>query len=440
MFAALIVVAFTLPFMDLEIVRLGGRSIVLPYAAACLLLVPMLPRLNEAARHVRHDRTLPWLVALFLAACLSTTWNFFWYQRAEIFDRNLTQLANLLMMVGQYVLFVGAFRLVPAHGMQRVVRAMLWTGLAGAIYSLYQFASVYLDLPTPDLFRTSTLYLKLNTLGPTGAGGWAGVPRAFGAAPEPSFWGGYLALTMALALARLRVAPRASSGIVVAVVALALVVTFSRGAWLTTGAMLAVCAASLFTKRMALAATAVLVAMLALTVWPLVAGGAVFDRLTDLSAVGRLASQQTGWRIVLDHPVLGIGLGSAEFLVQRYNVLLPSINAFPLEHLYNFYLLVLVSTGLLGFCLFVGFLLALVTRIGAAFAPAAVPGWLGELRLGAALLYVACLGFWLNTPGYNFTFVWFALSIVSVTPAVIDAAVSSPRVAGRSRACASPSI
>jgi O-antigen ligase len=440
MLHCLVLVAVALPFMDLELFRVGGRSIVLPYAAACLLLVPMLPRLNEVARHVRHDRTLTWLVAWFLAACLSTTWNFFWYQRAEIFDRNLTQLANLLMMVGQYVLFVGAFRLLPAHGMQRVVRAMVWTGLAGAIYSLYQFASVYLELPTPDLFRTSTLYSKLNTLGPTGAGGWAGVPRAFGLAPEPSFWGGYLAVAMALVLARLRLAPRASSGVLVAILAAALVVTFSRGAWLTVGAMLAVWVASLFTKRLASATAAVLVAMLALTLWPLVAGEAVSDRLTDLSAAGRLASQQTGWRIALDHPVLGIGLGSAEFLVQRYNVRLPSINSFPLEHLYNFYLLVLVSTGLLGFCLFLGFLLALVTRIGAAFAPAAVPGWLGELRLGAALLYVACLGFWLNTPGYNFTFVWFALSIVSVTPAVIDGAVSSPRVAGRSPACTSPSI
>jgi hypothetical protein len=431
----------SLPFVDLEVFRIAGKSMVLPYVATFLLILPLLPRLDTALSHLRQDLALRWLLGWFVAACLSTVWVFFWYQRPEIFDRNATQLLNVFLMIGQYALFVCAMRAMPVERWQSVGRVLVWTAAVAALYSVYQVAAVYLGLPAPDVLRTSNLYHKLNTLSPTGAGGWAGLPRAFGVAPEPSFWGAYLVFAAAFVLARLKTRAALMDVAVFLLVGLAVLVTFSRGAWLTLASLIAVWGLSRMTSRIPVAILGLLLLVLGASAFPLLTGEERFSGFTDLSAVGRLASQQTAWRIFLDHPALGIGLGSAEFFVQRYNVVFASVSTFSLEHIYNLYLLVLVSTGLLGFTLFLGFLLTLVGRLTVAFRMETRREGPRQMRLAAALAYAACLGFWLNTPGYNFTFVWFALALVSVLPAILqDAAAIEQRVSPARHACASPSI
>ena len=422
MHVLLLLAICSLPFVDLEVFRVAGKSMVLPYVTTFLLLIPLLPRLRAAVRDLQEDRALPWLLAWFLAACTSAAWILFWYQRPEMFDRNLTQLVNLLMMIGQYSLFVCALRATPPHRFDSIARAIVWTAIAAGLYSLYQVAAVYGGLPVPDVFRTSNLYFKLNTLGPTGAGGWAGLPRAFGLAPEPSFWGAYLVFGAAFVLARIDT--RAAPGPLAAFLLLsaAVLVTFSRSAWITLVILVALWGLSRLTTRVPVGIGGVLLAVLALTTLPMVAGEEVLQGMTDLSAVGRLASQETAWRMFFDHPVLGIGFGSAEFLVQRYNRAFASLSTFNLEHVYNFFLLTLVSTGIVGFTLFMGFLLTLAHRLTLAFKMQAARPAVARFRLSAALAYASCLGLWLNTPAYNFTFIWFALALVSVLPTMIQEA------------------
>jgi O-antigen ligase len=436
----LVVAVVSLPFTDLEVFRIAGKSIVLPYLTAFLLLIPLLPRLRSAFVHLQQDVALPWLLAWFLAACLSTASIFFWYQRAEIFDRNATQLLNLLMMIVQYALFLCAIRATRPERVPWIATTLVWAAAAAGAYSLYQVAAVYLGLPAPDVLRTSNLYHRLNTLSPTGAGGWAGMPRAFGVAPEPSFWGAYLVFTAAFVLGRLRTKAGLGDLGALLLVSAAILVTFSRGAWLTFMAVVALWGLSRMTPRLAPAVLGLILVFLGASMWPLMAGDQSFSGLADLSAVGRLASQQTAWRIFFDHPVFGIGLGSAEFFVQRYNIVFPSVSTFGLEHIYNFYLLVLVSTGLLGFALFLGFLLTLVRRLDIAFRTEAGGGELRQLRVAVALAYASCLGLWLNTPAYNFTFVWFTLALVSALPAMLQEAAPKATELPARHACASPSI
>lgn len=416
--------------MDLEVFRVAGKSMVLPYVTTSLLLIPLLPRLRTAVRDLHQDRALPWLLGWFLAACASTAWILFSYQRAEMFDRNLTQLLNLLMMIGQYSLFVCALRATPPPRFGSIARALVWTAAAAGLYSLYQVAAVYAGLPAPDLFRTSNLYFKLNTLGPTGAGGWAGLPRAFGLAPEPSFWGAYLVFGAAFILGGIDTRPRPAPVAAFLLLTAAVLVTFSRSAWITLAILVALWGLSRLTTRLSLGIGAVILAVLALTTLPMIAGEEVLQGMTDLSAVGRLASQETAWRIFFDHPILGIGFGSAEFIVQRYNRAFASVSTFSLEHVYNFFLLNLVSTGIVGFTLFVGFLLTLAHRLTLAFNMQTADAGVSRLRLSAAFAYASCLGLWLNTPAYNFTFIWFGLALVSVLPTMIQEAQRTRSVPG----------
>jgi O-antigen ligase len=202
-------------------------------------------------------------------------------------------------------------------------------------------------------------------------------------------------------------------------VTLALFVTFSRGAWITFAVMVALWGISMTRVRLVPAIAAVLFIVLAISTLPLIAGEQILSRVKDLSALGRTASQQTAWQIFFDHPALGIGFGSTEFFVQRYNDTFASVSTFNLAPVYNFYLLVLVSTGIIGFALFLCFLLTMVRRLTIAFGIPGQHDTARHLRLGVALGYVSCIGSWLNTPGYNFTFIWFALALVSVLPTIV---------------------
>jgi O-antigen ligase len=337
------------------------------------------------------------------------------------------QLANVLLMIVQYALFVVAFRSISREQLTRLAGVVGVTAVLAAAYTLYQIAAANIGLPTFDWFRTSNLYLRINTLVPGGAGGWAGYPRAFGVAPEPSFWGGYLAFTIGFVLWRdpWRVRPRdlLASGLLLAAIA----VTFSRSAWFTATVVTALAALTWLPRGLPrVLVPAIAAGLIVLMVWPLVIGDEVLAAFSDASAIGRVASQRTGWQMVLESPVLGTGLGSAEFFSERHAVYLPGQGDFQLHFLYNCYLLVLVSTGILGFGLFGAYLLKLADSIGAALrVPVRSPD-VRRLQVGAAVAYTASLGFWSSTPAYNVTFVWFAFALASTLPRTVAPQVTSP--------------
>jgi O-Antigen ligase len=391
----LLAVIAALPFMDFEVVRVAGKSIVLPYAVTFALAIPLLRVPARAIRAARTDRALPLLVCWLLVDSLAGGVAFLWYPGTELLQKNVTQALNVGLMVVQYALLVAALRLIGPDETDGIVRAIVLSGILAALYSLAQVGGVVVGLPLPDLFRTSNLYMKLNTLTPSGGGGWIGVPRAMGAAPEPSFWGGYLLFSSAFALGRFELGRGYRAGLRLVLLLLAVLITFARGAWFTASLVGVACLAmrhgSARRKRpSAWPVYAVLVLAVSVTFSvPLLGENSGFARI-DRSAIERLSSQKTGYRILADHPVLGVGLGSIESLAEQYAFYFPGYSDMSFSVLHNWYLT--------------------VQQIGLAVRSASNPA-ARSLALSSALACVSVFGFWVNNPAYNMTFLWVALAM-----------------------------
>ncbi len=404
MYACLLLAVLSFPFMVFEVFPVGDKSIVLPYVAAFLLAVPVLACLPEAHRRAEEDPALPLLLGWFLVACLSSIWNYLRDPWDDILRKNVTQVVNLLMMLVHYVFFVIALRVLPLERVTRVVRWLVNEATLGAAYSLYQVAAVFYDWPFWDVMRTANLYQHAP---PTG---WIGLPRAFGTAPEPSFWGAYLALALAFVLGRpVRARDLLRLGLLMA----AVVATFSRGAWLTAALLVFLAwMIRVAPKRAMRLLPAVLPLSLALTAGPALVTETTTLPWIDLSAVERISSQKTGLRVFAEHPLLGVGFGSVEFFTERYAFTFPGnrVTETQLPYVHNCFILVLASTGLIGMALFVGFLWRLMWPLSSM---TIMDPRSEELRLGALLGCVASFGFWLNTPAYNVSFIWFPFALAA---------------------------
>jgi O-Antigen ligase len=445
-YAGLIAVTVSLPFVDFELFRVAGKSIVLPYVAAFLLVVPLGARPGRFV-HALKDPVLPFLLAWVLIACASTALGyeryhreaFLRYTRGDLVSRDLTQLTNLWMMVAQYVLFTCAMRTISPEQLRRVVFVFMAVGVAGAAYTLYQIGSVLYGWPYDELFRNSNLYLRAETLEPGGFGGWIRFPRGLGTAPEPSLWGTYLNVVLGFLLGSALAARRRSRFLVpVLLVLAALFLTFSRGAWLTAAMVVGLWLMMVAFDRIPWwAPAALLVSAVAITLWPNMLVRGSTDVFQDLSALERMSAHLTGLRIVWDNPLFGIGFGSIPFLIEHYAVLLPGYDQIRFITVFSFFLLVLVSTGLVGGAIFSSFLARLLVSIQTAFRLPVADAGVRGLRAGAALACLAVLASWLNQAAYNFSYIWFCFALVSSLPSRIGAATASEE--RPSRLCASPS-
>jgi hypothetical protein len=423
----------SLVFMDLEVVQIAGKSIVLPYVATLALGVALLAR-PARLRGAFADPVLPFLIAWVGLACFSAALGyarfyrepFLRYERLDLLRRDTTQSLNLLLMLTQYVIFACAIRSMPPRQTVRIVRVFVTVGLVGSLYALYQMGFVIFGWPYCEWFRTANLYLHAESLEPGGFGGWIRVPRAFGTAPEPSLWGAYLAVVLAFLLGSVGMRRRwmgLPTVAAVVLVLLAILVTFSRSTWVTVVALLLLWALARLAGRLpAWAMGVVLVGALGATLWPAIIVRGSTTVFSDLSTLERMSAHLTGLNMLADNPLFGIGFGSIEFFISRYAVLLPGYDEIRFITVFSFFLLVFVSTGIVGACLFWTFLVRLMVTLHHSFdLPVADPGLVG-LRLGTALACMAVLTSWLNHPAYNFTYIWFALALGAATRQITAAA------------------
>jgi O-antigen ligase len=222
--------------------------------------------------------------------------------------------------------------------------------------------------------------------------------RAFGTFGQPNPFGGFmgliapLAITAALgcgwhiwrewrAVGRLRTA--AMLGLIyyavsACIISAALIMSWSRGAWLGFGVSLAVIALAL--PRKAVVSLALAGAAL-LALGGLYASGrlpaSIAARLSTITedifsvrdvrgvdinpenyaVIERLAHWQAAVDMATAHPWLGVGLGGYEIAYAEYRL----INwKFPLGHAHNYYLNVLAETGIIGLAAYVVFVTSLV--------------------------------------------------------------------------------
>jgi len=350
----LLVVA--VPFGSVREIDVGGMTVGAAEALIGLALAAWLARM-VAQREVAPTLpplTLPLLI--FLGAALLSL------PGALSLKYSLKEIIKWTEVLGLYVF---AANVLDRRRAQTVISAMLLTGAATALHGWYQF------------FTRS---------GPEGFLLFDRFMRAYGTFEQPNPYAGYLGLVaplaLSLALGGWKVGGRGLGefliyGGVFGIMAVAMAMSWSRGAWI--GFAAAVATMSLVRSRRAAAAFAALVVIGALI---LIMGSfqllpeVLTQRLTDFlpylrpfdvrsvkvtaanfAVVERMAHWQAGWQMWTEHPWCGVGMGNYEPIYSAYYI--PPWKE-PLGHAHNYYLNIAAETGLIG-------LLAYLVLWGAAF-------------------------------------------------------------------------
>jgi len=203
--------------------------------------------------------------------------------------------------------------------------------------------------------------------------------RAYGTFEQPNPYGGYLGLTLPLAIAlafELRTWPgRLAALAALLLMAAALVMSWSRGAWLGFAAATLVLSVARSRRAAILAGAAIGLLALALLLNsahllpPMLtqrfAGLPAYFTVPDVTTaevteanyalIERLAHWQAAIRMWADHPWLGVGIGNYTVVYPAYA--LPHWPE-PLGHAHNTYLNIGAETGLVGLVVYVIFWIA----------------------------------------------------------------------------------
>jgi hypothetical protein len=187
-----------------------------------------------------------------------------------------------------------------------------------------------------------------------------------------------------------------------------LLFTFSRAAIPPVAAMTGVWL--LRTRRLPqwLVPAAVTALFLA-TVWPAFVDESWLTILEDRSASERLSAQVTGVRMISHYPLAGVGPGSVPRLIEEYAYSIEGRQQVAFENLYSFLLAVIVTTGMAGTILFGSYLAELGRRLWLTREAFRAPEMRG-LSVSALLAFACVTVYWMGSPAYNMSFLWFALA------------------------------
>jgi putative inorganic carbon (HCO3(-)) transporter len=362
-----LLIPFAVPFGSLRRFSAGpfefGLLEILLLAAISMWLLHAI-----ALRRIEIQR-LPLLMPLLVLSCALLLSAVF-APSLELSAKELVkwlEVALVLVLVG---------RLSPPGWAEWMAVSVLLAGAAEAVYGIYQF-----------LFR----------VGPEGFILYGRFMRAYGHFAQPNPFGGYLGLVAPLALAlALRAVARLlahsgeqywarglSVGLVLdvlsvcsfALIAAALLMSWSRGAWLGFAVSCAVVLA-LHARGMRLgAAPLILLALLALGLLAVqslpasllerISGLLPYVSNVDLTAVQvtdanwavleRMAHWQAALAMWSDHLWVGVGIGNYPVLYPQYAV---GRWLDPLGHAHNYYLNIAAEAGLIGLAAYLGFFLS----------------------------------------------------------------------------------
>jgi putative inorganic carbon (hco3(-)) transporter len=384
---AVLLLVPAIPFGSLVQVGVGGVSADLADVLVALALAAWLMRKIARREMPRGQPALVLPLLLLLGVMLLSVLN------AATLLSSLKEIIKWLQ-----VLVIYWISSVEMHGWWRkaVVAVVLATGTVVALQGIYQF-----------LFQ----------VGPEGFVLFGRFMRAYGTFAQPNPYGGYLGLTLPLAAglilaALLRVDSRVAWRWVVLAVPsglamlLALVMSWSRGAWLGCAAGFGIMAAASLVRRGRVAILAVASALL--VGYSLLSGGvsglspdmtqrfldfAPYLEVRDVRGVEitdanfavleRMAHWQAAVGMWTDHPFLGVGIGNYESAYPRYALPLWSL---PLGHAHNYYLNIAAEAGILGLAVYL--LLWILAFHKAWLAVRHSAGWEMGLALGVLAVLV----------------------------------------------------
>ncbi len=363
---ALYALAFTVPYQSLFDVKVYGVSVTVTEVVVVLLLAAWLTQV-VAGRAARPRRS-PLVVAVtVLVVTLSLS---------VLVATNLALSAKeLLKWVELAATYIAGSSLLETPRQRRTL--LVWlvgAGLSEALLGLLQ-----------SVLRRGPEHFMIGGV----------LMRAYGTFEQPNPYGGYLGLTLpvVVALVLFGLPPgqwRRVAGTIVALMAAALLLTLSRGAWSGQAvALLLVLMMGSRAARQALVTFGVLGALLAAGLWPL-APPQITGRLASIvtsavdlghlaqetvtpenwSVMERLSQWYAGWQMFINNPILGVGIGNYNAAYDTYR-----LDQWPiaLGHAHNHYLTIAAEAGLLGLAAYAGFLATAFGRILRAYRQARDP-------------------------------------------------------------------
>ncbi len=333
-------------------ISIGPTEAILGLTLASWLMRRVLQRGRAAASPRPALPALALPLAVLLGAMILSLWVTFSLQYSA------KEIVKWLEVLAVYLLVALD---MDARWRRALVGAVLLAGALAALHGIYQF----LFQVGPEAFVLFGRYM-----------------RAYGTFEQPNPYAGYLGLTLPLAVAltaaavlragrwsaRERWLLPAAAGVSGALMLAALVMSWSRGAWLGFAAAVAAMGVAVVARG---GRGAVLIAVLvAVVAYGLLAGGlaqlppSLVQRFSDFmpylgtidvrglevtdanfSVLERMAHWQSAWAMWTEHPWLGVGIGNYEPIYPRYALPLWPL---PLGHAHNYYLNVAAETGVTG--------------------------------------------------------------------------------------------
>jgi len=406
----LILFVFSLPFTAFSVFKIGGRDIIFSWFLVFLLALLNIPKLKRPGKVI--VILYIWFFILFLSVANLG------FLEGFIPVKGFTQLLMVIIMMIHLVVLYVLFRDKTFIEIKKLIGVLIFSTFLLVLCTFYQYSAYYLTfLPQIDVFRNAEIYFIYKG---TGIEGWSGTYRAYGVAPEPTFWASYLLIPLAFLVPYLFSSLRKFwiKKILFFLFFISLILTFSRSGWVSFSVILLIF--PLITKIPPILKVSYFITILILiTVF---FGGVIgnyfeIPLFTDISFEQRLHAEVTALKIFSTSPILGIGFGNFEDFTQRYL-------GTPFLVTYNFYLRILAETGIFGFLiflLFLGFLFQTLIKSHAAIRQIK-NSEIQKFVQGLLLAFFSILIIWLFSEGYNFSYIWFIFALMISLPKTLSRA------------------
>ncbi|OGS03927.1 MAG: hypothetical protein A2251_05170 [Elusimicrobia bacterium RIFOXYA2_FULL_47_53] len=409
----------TLPFIATAI-PLPGETLTVSYFF--IFILAFLIFINKSSLPVTFDNKTFTLLAFILVAAASTLFRLMHANSATLvsgrgemlYIKNVKQIISFGIMLLHFIVLRHIFARMKINSLQKIMGLFTSATFIIALYSFYQFFALINNWPYTDILRNNTHY---SIVVPEAARGWIGtigIPlrRTWAFMPEPSFWGTYLLIAIGLLFPFAYNSKNIKNRVVFITLIIALIISFSRSAW--AGLMLL----SLYffyvqlrKLRFKLKIPLLLFAALAAA---LIFGSVYFSKrfdilinavtFSDWSSSERFGTFGKAFEVFFEHPIIGIGWGNTPFFLKS-------------EVTYNFYVQILLETGIIGFILFILFLTQIYRSLNSFIDKVKDDEEASKLAFGLKMSFLALLIIWINIPTYNFSYIWFILSLIVALPA-----------------------
>lgn len=406
----LILFVFSLPFTAFSVFKIGGRDIIFSWFLVFLLALLNIPKLKRPGKVI--VILYIWFFILFLSVANLG------FLEGFIPVKGFTQLLMVIIMMIHLVVLYVLFRDKTFIEIKKLIGVLIFSTFLLVLYTFYQYSAYYLTfLPQIDVFRNAEIYFIYKG---TGIEGWSGTYRAYGVAPEPTFWASYLLIPLAFLVPYLFSSLRKFwiKKILFFLFFISLILTSGRAGWI--GFIVILLISPLILKIPSIMKISYfLITLILITV---VFGGVIGNYFktplfTDISFEDRLHAEITALEIFSTNPILGIGFGNFEDFTQRYL-------GTPFLVTHNFYLRILAETGIFGFLiflLFLGFLFQTLIKSHAAIRQIK-NSEIQKFVQGLLLAFFSILIIWLFSEGYNFSYMWFIFALMISLPKTLSRA------------------